>query len=72
MDLPRFVIMWRNPELDGMWTIMSIDGLMTYEQARAAMRQHKSKGYECFMAGLTFIAGPYTEMREHDAKRGSD
>jgi hypothetical protein len=61
MDLPRFAVMLKNEH--GNWEVMTMEGLMTYEQARAAMERHRSRGYsECYLIALAFIAGPQTDF----------
>ncbi len=64
MDLPRFAIVRKNVELD-FWELMSMNDLMRYEQAKAALDRHRGKGYpECYLVAVTFIAGPSTELDE--------
>ena len=62
MELPRFAVMRKNALGD--WEFMTIYGLATYEQAKAAMERHRSRGYaECYMVALAFIAGPQTDFK---------
>lgn len=62
MDLPRFAVMRKNET--GNWELMTIDELATYEQAKAAMERHRSRGYaECYLVALAFIAGPQTDFK---------
>ena len=57
VHLPRFAVMLKNEH--GNWDVMTMAGLMTYEQANAALERHRSRGYsECYIAALSFVAGP--------------
>ena len=61
MDLPRFAVMQKNEH--GEWDVMTMEGLMTYEQAKAAMQRHCLRGYtEGYLIALAFIAGPQTDF----------
>jgi hypothetical protein len=61
MDLPRFVIIFQD-SVDCQWEILAT--AMKYEQAREALLLQQSRGYQCYLAGLTFIAWPYTDTED--------
>ena len=62
MDLPRFAVVMRD---ENGFTLMTMEGLMTYEQGRAALLRHRSNGYDqCYLVAVTFIAGPQTDLDE--------
>lgn len=61
MDLPKFAIVMKNE--NGYWDVLSMEGLTTYEKAKAKMEYMRSNvDPDCYMVALNFIAGPGSEI----------